>query len=1002
MRMFDASAARGWTTTVPALFLCLGMAFSAGAAGGRRQVSHVWLREDGLPQSAVSAVTQTRDGYIWVGTYNGLARFDGARFVNYDSINTPGMANSRITCLFEAPDGALWIGCDGGEVTRYWNGRFEPVAGEPRGRTRSVVSIGSDASGDLWLLNEEGVLWRMRDGQTLTPEAGALSDSADMARSGDGTIWILRSGRVSVLRDGQLQALRFDAAAQNTKVLGIGAGGDGGLWVIADYNRVAKWKDGAWHEPRRLGPAMGKGCQLEEIGNGILAAAWDRGLVLVFPDGRIEPFDLNSGLPSDWVRAIYGDHEGNLWVGTGFGLALIRECNVRAVAPPGGWQGRCVLSVSSDRDGALWVGTEGAGVYRYQDGKWRNYSAADGLSNNYVWCVMPDAGGRLWAGTWGGGLFVKTGDRFERAPGLESDYTPMLALMPEGDGAFWAGTREGPMYYREGKATWFRGRDPDIRNDVRTVARAADGTVWFGTTGRGLLHLKGEDLENFRKADGLPTDCIRCLHPDGDALWIGTFGGGLCRLRDGRFVTIGRKQGLPDSIIYAIEDDGRGFFWMSSCTGIIRVSKEELDRCADGKTNVVHCLNFGISDGMPTLECSGGFQPASCKTPDGLLWFPTRRGLVKVDPADIQFNPLPPRVQIEELLVDNQMVGEWPAIGSDLKIAPGARRWEFRYTALSFADPEGVRFQCRLDGVDSGWINVGARRTANYNHLSPGKYTFRVIACNSNGVWNRRGAELAFTVLPYFWQTLWFRALAFTGVVAAASGTAWYGTRRRMRRKLELLERQRAVERERTRIARDIHDDLGASLTRINLLNQSASRGVGGPAQVAEDLGRIGDTVRESMRTMDEIVWAVDPKHDTLDSLASYLGKVAADLLKVAGIRCRLDFPTRLPPWPLATEVRHNLFLAFKEALHNVIKHSGASEAAISLEADPAGFAFIVQDNGRGFDAAGCETKIVDGGGHGLPNMRRRLRGIGGHAEIQSERGRGTRIKLSMKMKGME
>jgi signal transduction histidine kinase len=330
-----------------------------------------------------------------------------------------------------------------------------------------------------------------------------------------------------------------------------------------------------------------------------------------------------------------------------------------------------------------------------------------------------------------------------------------------------------------------------------------------------------------------------------------------------------------------------------------------------------------------------------------------------------------------------------------LKIPPGQQRFEFHFTGLSFVAPEKMQFQYKLVGWDSDWVNAAPdKRVAEYSFLPPGSYTFRVRACNSDGVWNETGASVALVVLPHFWQTWWFRAIAVLVGIGLVAGVVLILTRRRMRLKLERVERQQALERERTRIAKDIHDHLGANLTRISLLSQSAHGELENTAQAAAQLDRIYDTSRELTRSMDEIVWAVNPQHDTLDSLASYLGNFAQEYLVSIGIRCRLDVPLHLPHWPITAEMRHNVFLAFKEALHNVVKHSGADEVSIFLATDAAGFLLAVRDNGSGFDPAALPAR--PGRGNGLKNMRQRLEKIGGSFAIESAPGAGAEIRFSI------
>lgn len=963
-------------------------------------VSRTWLREQGLPQNSVTSILQTHDGYIWIGTYNGLARFDGARFVCFNSDNTPEMRSSRVTSLFEDSEGTLWIGHEGGEITYYRSGNFQAVSVPGHWPAGRIESIGSDESGDIWALNERGFLVRVRDGLVLSAEAGGMRSPAGMARSKRGQIWILCDGKVSMLQHGELQPMNFLRGNTNSLVLGIAVSHDDSLWVAAD-NSVGRLEAGTWVENRPLGTFNDTPCVLREIKNDILSVvSSDKGLALVFPDQHIQIINLGTGLPSNWVTALGEDREGDLWAGAGgAGLVLIRESIIKTIKPPTGWQGRAVLSLCNGRDGVVWIGTEGSGIYRYQGGNWQNYSFSNGLANTYVWSVSEDAGGKLWAGTWGGGFFIKAGDQFDHPPGAESIFLPVPVLLPDDLGGMYAGTGTGLLYYRDGKINWLHGIGYNPTNSVRSLLQDDDGTIWYGTAGEGLFCLSHGSIKQYQKIDGLPNNFVQCLHRDEEgAIWIGTLGGGLGRLKHGQFATIGQNQGLSDNVICDIEDDGHGYFWISSYGGIFRVNKTELNCCADGLSGAVHCVNFGISDGLPTLECSGGFQPAGVKLPDGRLWFPTSRGIVQVDPQNTKTNTLPPPVMIEDFLVDDQILNRTSTAGSRLKIAPGNHRFEFRYTALSFVAPEQVRFQNRLDGLNAGWINAGVNRTANYNFLPPGNYTFHVIACNNAGVWNETGASLDFTVLPFFWQTAWFDALAVAGTILLVVVATWYKVRSGMKLKLDLLERQRYVERERMRIARDIHDDLGANLTRINLLSQTAQRSMHDKPQATKTLDQISTTARQLTRAMDEIVWAVDPQHDTLDSLVSYLAKLVQEMFSDSNIRYRLDFPVSLPPWHLTAEVRHNLFLAFKEALHNTLKHSRASEVQVALAMEATAFTLKVTDNGCGFDDAVARGDPVSPRRpsaprrNGLANMHQRLKEIGGRCEIQSAGGRGAQV----------
>jgi signal transduction histidine kinase/ligand-binding sensor domain-containing protein len=998
----------GWFALIFAMVAC---GFFSALAAPPNYFTRTWQVEQGLPQNKVTAVVQTRDGYLWLGTYNGLARFDGVRFTVFNDDNTPELRSSRITSLFEADDGTLWIGTESGDVSQYKDGHFAEVPLRANWSGGKIYGISSDEVGDVWLLNETGELARVRDGQVLTPVAGVIAKVVALTRSTSGQIWVDREGRVSLLTQGQLQPIGFAATNSETYpyIQGIAASRDGGLWVACNSG-IRKWKDGEWVADLGVAPwGWNIVANFAETSAGVLTGGTSSdGLWLFFANQANTPplhLDHMNRLPSDWVISLWEDREKNLWCGTGAGLVVIRPNNLETISPPDKWKNRPVLSVLPAPDGALWVGTEGAGLYRLRKGDWTNFNSAQGIRNSYIWSLAVDGGGKIWAGTWGGGLFTQKVDAFDFAPGLDNFLPPMPALLFAGN-ELWIGTTAGAQRYHDGKIEPFKEIAGQPFGDVRAIAQDKAGALWFGTAGSGVVCLRDGNFRRFKKADGLSSDFVECLHfADDGALWIGTFGGGLTRFKNGMFSVINHEQGLPNDVIGHIESDARGYFWMSSYGGILRANETDLNRCAAGELAEVSFLTYGINDGLPTLECSEGLQPAGGKTADGRLWFPTAKGLVVVDPAGTPINLRAPPVYIEEMRVDDKKFADGNDVGP-LEVSPGRHRIEFEYTGLSFVAPEKVRFKCRLNNIETEWANVGTKRVATYNYIPPGKYSFQVTACNNDGMWNQTGASLDFEVLPYFWQTTWFHVFGGLATALAAGGMVWFDTRRRMRRKLERAERQRDIERERTRIARDIHDDLGAQLTRITMMSESTRGDLANPERAAAGLEKIYDTARELTRSMDEIVWAVSPRHDTLESLAMYLEKFAHDWLGTAGIRCRLDLPLQFPEWHLSSETRHNVFLAFKEALHNAVKHSGASEVLIRLAMKEKSFELAVEDNGRGF-AGGEKIKnppAVQGraaSGNGLENMPRRLAAIGGSCEISSAPGAGTQVVFFVQIKAL-
>ena len=450
-----------------------------------------------------------------------------------------------------------------------------------------------------------------------------------------------------------------------------------------------------------------------------------------------------------------------------------------------------------------------------------------------------------------------------------------------------------------------------------------------------------------------------------------------------------------NSIDYIIEDDA-GCLWIGSNAGLMRIQTRSLNDFAHGTANLISCRTYVETDGLPTRECSAGSQPAACRAPDGRLYFPTTKGLVSVNPADIKTNPQPPLVMIESVRVDgqeqktNRFSSAWQP---SVTVPPGHEQLEIHYTALNFSAPGEVRFKYRLEGHEAAWTDAGDARVAYYPNVPPGVYRFHVIAGNEDGVWNETGGVLAVTIQPQFWQTWWFRAaviLCLAGIVVAV---VRYVSTQKLRRQLQLHEQQQALEKERSRIARDLHDQLGANLTQVALLGEMAESDRNSPAEVESHAQQISQTARETTRSLDEIVWAVNPSNDTLEGLVNYACKYAQEYLALAGVRYRAEVPSRLPAIAIPPEVRHNVFLAFKEAVNNVVKHAQASEVWIRLRLQPNHFTLSVEDNGRGLgglNAHADETR------NGLRNMRKRMEVLHGEFSISPGSGKGTRVRLTV------
>ncbi len=955
-------------------------------------VSH-WEMQEGLPLNKVRAVTQTPDGYLWVGTFNGLARFDGVRFKVFDVANTPALQHNGIESLAVDATGRLWIGdTSGGLIVRAEN-QFTRIEVPPDWPARPVLRIAAARGGTIWAMNDEGSLLALRDGTVknfIRQRASPSLFAVDRA----GTAWIATAGRLYRLHEatGREPAARLQLDGRWQAVFPARRGG---LWILHD-GWLRRWQEGEWVEDRGRANwgtiVLAAFC--ETRAGRIIAGSFKEGLRILNGDGTVERIDETNGLAHNWAYCLFEDQEGTVWVGTGNGgLHGLHPRRVTMVDAPDHWRSSAVLSVAPAAAGGLWIGTEGGGIYRMQEGAITNLPNREGIWQAVANSVLEDRHGRLWAGTWSTGLRYLEDGVFKPAYDATGGRNVVLTVFEARNGDIWVGTRNGPGRLHDGRWTWFD-HLPELQHAVvRCLAEQPDGTIWCGLDGGGAVQLGPDGPKQFRARDGLAGDRVRTMLADTDGtVWIGTRSG-LSRFRPGQLATLTTRQGLPSDVICQILDDRAGHLWMGSFGGLFRVAKTELNRCADGEIAVIKCLVCDHASGLATLEMSEQGQPAGCRTRDGRLWFATGKGLAMVVPSAVHENPLAPPVHIEEVVVDGalQAMPASPVRAVSLRLAPGGRQFEFHYTGLSLSNPGRVGFRYRLAGLHQDWFEAGPRRTAYYTQLAPGDYVFEVTARNADGIWNERGAALAVRILPHFWQTWWFRTATWVGSVALVGLAVLVVVRRRAHRRVEALERQRALERERGRIARDIHDDLGSNLTRIVMLSESARAGLNPPGEVAADLAEISQTGRDLTLKLSEIVWAVNPEHDTLDSFANYAGNHARAFLESAGVRCRLDVPVALPARPLDAPLRHNLFLAFKEALNNAVKHAAAQAVFVTLQLAGDQLTLTVQDDGRGF-----EPSARNRGGHGLGNMTHRLAEVGGRCEIASTPPHGTRVVFTV------
>jgi ligand-binding sensor domain-containing protein/signal transduction histidine kinase len=987
--------------------LCAGISAENGA---KFSVDH-WTTREGLPQNSVIAMTQTHDGYLWLGTLDGLVRFDGVQFTVFDKENTPGLNDNAIVHLFEDSRSNLWVGTRSEGILLVKDGKVKNLGIGRGGREGRLMSACEDSKGTVWLYTADGQLCRYRNGNVDVWLIGVGSDRASVCRSmiaePNGLLWVGIDFRAYGI-DPKADLGPHDLPI--TQVLDIPGRLDfllpskrGGYWRLSG-DHVQKWnginpeKDFGiypWTKP------VFTAC--EDLDGNLIVGTLGDGLWWFDADGHVTRL---SGLSHDYILSLTMDREGNLWVGTdGGGLNRVKRQPFNVLP---GTEGLSVNSAAEDLSGGLWLNTKDW-VRFWKDGVMKPYNKEAGLTNQNGQAIFVDSNQMVWAGfgapggQWTPGLLQLRNDRFEPATDYAATNSQEIsAIFQDRAGKVWVGTQGGLACWDGHDWKIYSGRDGLPSESVQAIAEDAEGNLWVGT-GNGLDELRDGHFITLHKKDGLPDEDVSSLYVDGEnVLWIGTRGGGLGRYFHGKWTRYTKKEGLLSESIGYLLEDGQGNMWIGSPKGLMRVRKKELNDIAQNAAKRVACRAYGEADGLAAGECTIGFQPGACRGTDGRLWFPTIKGIVSVDPAQIQINTNPPPVVIEsvtvggESMVNDSETDSTNALRSQLPelitVPPGRERVAIQFTGLSLSSEKKTRFRYRMEGYEKGWTEVGGNiRSVPYTKLPPGHYTFHVLACNEDEVWNETGASLAFFVQPPFWRTWWFMSLMALLALGWVIGIVHYFSTQRLQRQLEGMRQQQALEKERARIARDIHDQLGASMTQVSLLGEMVESDKDDPNEVEAHARQISQTARDTSRVLDEIVWTVNPSNDTLEGLINYICKYAQEYFAVAELRYRLDVPSQLPATEISPEVRHNVFLAAKEAVTNVVRHAKATEVWLRLRLEPGRFILELQDNGRG--PTGQEGKSTR---NGLRNMHKRMEDIGGSFALNTAPEGGALVRLTV------
>ena len=969
-----------------------------------------WSSEEGLPQNTVPAIAQTRDGYLWLATQSELVRFDGVRFVGVDQRSSAG------DVISDRAEGLWWAPVGGGLVRRT-GGRSATWTSREGLPSDLVQKIFQDRDGAVWI-GTSGGLARLRDDRIVV-FAGLSQPITAFAQGRDGALWVGTAGAGLARLAGSLSRWSVREGLPDDRVNALAVDRRGDVWVGT---------------PRGLARLRG---------------------------GRWKTFTTREGLPNDRVNALLEDRNGDLWIGTQGGLTRLREGRFWSLTEEQGVKG--VLSLCEDAEGSLWVGTDTGGLVRLRPAVFTTLDPPG--SREAVWSAFEDRAGTLWIGTNDRGLLRLRGREasyLTTADGLPDNKVRPVVQGPGGD--FWLGTPMGLAHWQDGRVeTWTR-EDGLPDDQIRSLHLDGDGTLWIGTQ-QGLARLRGGALESFDVGSGLPRDGILVIHrdrrgtllvgartglwrqvgerfepvpggpstsvcalrddPDG-TLWVGTSREGLLRLRGGRWFAFRQRDGMFDDTAFHILEDAQGRFWMSCNRGIYRVRRADLEAFAAGKIRRIPSASFGEPDGMAAAEGSGASHPGALVSRDGRLWFPTIGGLSVVDPRKVRDNLRPPSVVLEEVLAGGRpLVWEGAA---PVELPPDRRKLEVHYTALSLLAPGKVRFRYRLEGLDPDWVEAGTARTAVYTNLPAGSYTFRVMACNNEGVWNEAGARLALVVVPQLWERAWFPVLCVGLVFLAGAGAFRLRLRTVRLRAAELArvveERTRDLQREKARaeeasrakseflanMSHEIRTPMNAVLGMASMLLDTrlspAQRDYTATIRRSGEalLGVINDIldvskIESGMFDVEVIPFVL---RDCLDEAVDIVASKAAGKGLTLDCRVASHVPAAIESDPgRLRQILVNL-------LDNAVKFTDRGSVRLEVrsartETGEVEILFAVRDTGIGIPAAALDrlfkpfsqadsstTRVYGGTGLGLVICRRLAERLGGRLWVESEPGQGS------------
>ncbi len=937
-----------------------------------------WREAEGLSQSRIRAITQTRNGYLWLGTDNGVVRFNGTAFTAF-TVETGSLKDNEVWSLVEDNEGGLWIGTYGGGLTLFKNGRFNTYTKADGLSDDIITQLDKDPEGNIWIGTPGGIS-RFSNGvfKNFTLQEGLLNNyvNAICARSPFGVL-VAAGNKLFRFENEKFILDNKFVEASDGEIEHILGGRNGSLWLSFSNAVIKNWKDGIVSTYTRQNNLTQHITSIHEDASGTFWAVLENGLNKL-ADGKFIPVPLESGTPKIGViYCLFSDLQGNLWLGLqANGLGRLRIKELTTISEDDGLSNDSTRAVFEDSREILWIGTS-IGFSTYQKGVTSNYENFNGKRLSSVRSFAEDSDGNIWIASGKHLLLMKNGKLTEFSEWFGKFEIKVIYKDPTG--RMWVGTDgDGLFLFENGKFTNFQTQDGLAGNNVRSILYDRQGALWISCTGNGISKYANGKFTNYTTLDGLAGNRVLAIYEDDEGnLWFATREG-LSRFKNEIFFNFTADSGLLVGFIYSILDDGKGDFWFTCAKGLFRVSKAELNEFAEGKRAKIISVDYGVRDGLKTRAFNLGNQPVAWKTGSGLLLFTSLKGLVVVDPNRISRDDFIPPVYIEEIIINREKY----SLENMPQIPIGIGEVEIHFAALSYLSPEKLRYKYKLEGYDKDWIDAVSRQSAYYTNLPPGQYRFLVTAGNVDGVWNEQAATFDFYLKPHFYQTYWFILLIIIAVILILI----------LLNRLHIFEvkaRYSAVLTERKRIAIEIHDTLAQNLAGIALHMDSVKlKLIEMPDEFRESIDKACNLTRYSLSEARRAV--ADLRSDELENqqLISVLPEIANKLTADSKIRVNMKVSGNYRKLNAVTE--KNLLLIFQEALANAIKHSQAANIEIEIRYDNKNLTIRVADDGKGFNTE--NIKILSIGHYGLIGMRERAERFGGNLKLTSNPGKGTEL----------